>query len=187
MATLLGLGVAAMAAETKERPPCVQLGILPASILELQPGMTKIVKPCRSVQAIAIGNPNIADASPIDLYAIAITGKGVGLTNFILFDEEGKEISNTRIQVVGADVYSDRDYVKARREIRVFSTWGGPSHPDQTPDDRRYLCAQNCSAIQVEKPIELNPLGNTSAPVGPTSTQKIISTSTVPSPTPLPH
>jgi Flp pilus assembly secretin CpaC len=121
MATLLALGAAAMAADILERPQCTLE--LPQCIVELQPGMTKIVpvKADRPVQAIVIGNPNIADASAINLGAIAITGKGAGLTNVILFDAEGKPISNTKIQVVEADAYRGGYYVRERHEVRVSS------------------------------------------------------------------
>lgn len=180
MATVISLGVPARAADMQERSQ---------GVLELQPGMTKIipVQNDHPVQAIVIGNPNIADASAINLRAIAVTGKGAGLTSFILFDAEGNEISNMTIQVVGADAYIQGKSVKKRREVRVISTWKGPSSPNEAPDDRRYLCAENCSAVQVEQPHELNPPGNTSAAVGTTTIQKIISSSTSPSAIPLPH
>jgi hypothetical protein len=173
MVTLLALGAAAMAAEILERPQ---------SILELQPGMTKIlpVDDSQPVQAIAIGNPNIADASAINLYAIAITGKGAGLTNVILFDGRGKKISDTKIQVVGADAYRGDHYVRERHEVRVLSMWGGPSsNREEKPIDRRYLCAHNCGTIRVDEPVSLNPPGNTSAAVG-TITSKTITTAPTP-------
>jgi hypothetical protein len=171
MVALLVLGAAAMAADIcLERPP---------SYIELRPGMTKIVKvdPKCPVQSIAIGNPNLADVSAINLGAIAVTGKAVGLTNFLLFDTEGKEISDTVIQVVEADAYRHPDKVhpdrvKERNEVRVFSMWAGPSGKEDKPIDRKYLCGgQNCSTIQVIEPTALNPPGNTSAAVG-TTTQK---------------
>ncbi len=182
MATLLALGAAAMAADIAadilERPQCILE--LPQCIIELQPGMTKIVPvpPGRPVQAIVIGNPNIADASAINLGAIAVTGKGAGLTNVILFDWKGKPISNTRIQVVEADAYRGDGIVRVRHEIRVLRMWNGASakkDEEELPKDRRYLCAQNCSAMRIDEPIALNPPGNTSAAVG-TATSKSIQT-----------
>ncbi len=170
MATLFALGAAAMAADMLERPQCTLE--LPQCVIELQPGMTKIVPvPAGLVQAIVIGNPNIADASAINLKAIAITGKGAGLTNFVLFDREGKPISNTKIQVVEADAYRRGASVRERHEIRIVRMWGGPSgsNKEDAPKDRRYLCAQNCSAIEVDEPAALNPPGNTSAATVPTN------------------
>jgi hypothetical protein len=173
MATLLALGAAAMAADMLERPQCTLE--LPQCVIELQPGMTKILRvPVKAdrpvqVQAIVIGNPNVADASAINLGAIAITGKGAGLTNVILFDAEGNPISNTRIQVVEANAYRGSDYVRERHEVRVLSMWGGPSTNKEEPIVRRYLCARNCGAIEVDEPAALNPPGNTSAATVPTN------------------
>jgi hypothetical protein len=165
MVTLLVFGAAAMAADILEHPP---------SFMELRPRMTKIVKvdQKRPVQSIAIGNPNLADVSAINLGAIAVTGKGVGLTNFVLFDAEGKEISDTVIQVVEADAYRGGDNVRGRHELRVISMWSGPSGKEDKPIERRYLCGgQNCSTVRVTEPIELNPPGNTSAAVGTTTSK----------------
>jgi len=182
MATLLAQGAAAMAADILERPRCFLE--LPQCIIELQPGMTKILRvPVKAdrpvqVQAIVIGNPNIADASAINLGAIAITGKGAGLTNVILFDGEGNPISNTRIQVVEADAYRGDGIVRVRHEIRVLRMWNGASakkDEDELPRDRRYLCAQNCSAMRIDEPVPLNPPGTTNAAVG-TATTKTITT-----------
>lgn len=178
VATVFALGAAARAADMRDRSQ---------SVLELQPGMTKIVpvRVDRPVQAIVVGNPNIADASVINLRAIAITGKGTGLTNFILFDAEGVEISNTAIQVVGADAYvgGEGAYVRKRREVRVISIWKGPSSLNEAPGERRYLCSQNCGAIQLDKPVELNPVGNTSAAVNTRTTETTITNT----PPPLTH
>jgi hypothetical protein len=140
-------------------------------VMELQPGMVKILKSRRFVQSIVVGNPNIVDATAINLNAIAITGKGVGLTNVILFDGEGKRISDRRIQVVEAEVYEAGGHVEAGSEVRVVSLWDGPSAQaqgggsKQMPKDRRYLCAPACSYMQIDEPIPLNPPGNTAAPV----------------------
>jgi hypothetical protein len=187
MATLLALGAAGMAAdiaaERLERPQCI-LG-RPQCIVELQPGMTKIVpvRADRPVQAIIIGNPNVADVSVINLRAIAITGKGAGLTNVILFDAEGTEISNSNIQVVGAEAYRGGDYVRERHEVSVISMWGGPGSNKEAIQTRRYLCAQNCGTLEVDEPSALNPPGNTSAATAPTN--KSIVTYTNERPVPL--
>jgi hypothetical protein len=150
--------------------------------------MTKLlpVPDDRPVQAIAIGNPNIADASAINLHAIAITGKGSGLTNVILFAGDGKEISNTKIQVVGADAYRSGYYIRERHEVRVISMWGGTGGKEKSekekPTDRRYLCANNCGAIEVDEPHSLNPTGTTNAPVDTTTSKIIKSLETPPGP-----
>jgi Pilus formation protein N terminal region len=185
LATLLPVGSAAIAADMLEHPRCPL--DRPQYIIELQPGMTKIVSPDRLVQAIVIGNPNIADASVINLHEIAITGKGPGLTNFILFDQSGCAISNANIQVVDANAFIAGNHVRERHEIRVVSMWRGPSAQKDTedlPKDRRYLCAQQgCGAIRVDEPESLNPPGNTSAAVSPTN-KSIITYSSPQTPAP---
>ena len=65
----------------------------PPKVIELQPGMTKIFKVDPAVHTVLIGNPNIANASVISFNVVAITGLGIGLTNIILFDERGEEIT----------------------------------------------------------------------------------------------
>lgn len=130
-----------------------------AKIVELRPGMVTILRLTqgRTFKNIVIGNPNIADASAINLGAIAITGKGVGLTNLILFDEEGNPFSNWKIQVVQGNALVGARYVEERREIRVMSLWGGAAGGTSIPKDRRYLCAENCSQAQLDEPKDLNP------------------------------
>ena len=77
-----------------------------------------------------------------------MTGKGAGLTNFILFDAEGNEISNTTIQVVGADAYigGEDAYVRKRHEVRVFSTWGGPIQSERELQTIIGTCARRTAA-----------------------------------------
>jgi hypothetical protein len=132
MATLLMLGAPAPAGD----------------ILELKPGLTKIVRPGRPVQVVAIGNPNLADASVINLNSIAITGKGIGVTNLILFDDKGEEISNTTIQVVRGTAFREGNDVEERREITIESLGKAT---------RRYLCGSNCSAMTDAPPLSSNP------------------------------
>jgi hypothetical protein len=178
VATLLSLGATATAADflgsqqgftedITKRGQCLIPAVGELHLMELQPGMTKIVKVCKPFQAIVNGNPSIADVSAINLNSIAITGKGAGLTNFVLFDEEGKVISNTKIQVVNGTDYRAYD-VRARHEVRVvFFDKGEPA-------ERRYICGQGCSAAAIDKPEALNPPGGTNAPTVPTTKSEVI-------------
>jgi hypothetical protein len=129
-------------------------------LLELRPGETVIITPSRPVQGISIGNPNIAFPNPINLSTITITAKIVGTTNMVLFDQFGRQISNTIIQVVAhADIL---DNPPERREVKVFSG---------VTERRAYLCSQNCS----EKP---RPLRNeTAAPPTPANSQGTVNRS----------
>jgi len=177
MATVLFIGTVATGADMHEpfhgRRPNQTRNVESMAIMELQPGMVKIlnVKPELYVQSIAVGNPNVVDATAINLNAIALTGKGVGLTNVVLFDGEGRKISDISIQVVTASVYQTGGFFQAAREIRVVRLWNGPSPQSQgsgsiqVPKERRYLCAPACSYIAVDEPPEFNPPGNASAPV----------------------
>lgn len=137
LSILFALGVVAPAADIDLRPV----------IIELRPGLTKIVKPGRPVQAVVVGNPNIVDASVINLSSIAITGKGIGATNLVLFDEEGEEISSSRIQVVRGDAFRYGNRME-RYEVSVMSL-GKPT--------RRYLCRFNCSEMNDAPALSSNP------------------------------
>lgn len=59
----------------------------------------KIVKLSRPADTIVIGNPNIADASVKDAQTIVITGKGFGVTNFVVLDAKGTPIVDEQIMV----------------------------------------------------------------------------------------
>ena len=133
-----------------------------AEILEITPGLTKLIKPDRTVQSVLTGNPNVADASIINLNSIAITGKAVGVTNVILFDAQGKVISNTRVQVVSGDNFREGRVVSEGNEVQVLSL-GGPT--------RTYLCGSGCSEMTVTKtpsnPPASKPPPSTTAPAPP--------------------
>lgn len=145
------------------------------TIMELQPGMTKILKVDRSFQVMVLGNPNVANASAINLGLIAITGKGPGMTNLVLFDQDGQEISTTNIQVVRASDFMAGEHARARHEVRVvvFDTKG------RVLPDRRYLCAQNCGEIDIDDPAALNPPGNTSQAIGTTTSRTSVGLPTI--------
>lgn len=142
--------------------------------VELQPGMTKILKVDRPFQVMVLGNPNVANTSAINLSLIAITGKGAGMTNLVLFDQEGQEISTTTIQVVPASDFIAGEHVITRHEVRVmgFDTKG-------REPDRRYLCGRNCGEIDVDGPTELNPPGNTSQRIGTTTSRTSVGLPTI--------
>ena len=85
VATLLALGAAAMAADmigatAMHLRATAMCHRATAGHDKNRARARKAGRPVQ-VQAIVIGNPNIADASAINLQAIAITGKGAGLTN----------------------------------------------------------------------------------------------------------
>lgn len=137
--TLLYLTTAAVAADGFEQP------------IELQPGMAKVLPVEGAFQSIVIGNPNLARVTVVNFNTIAIIGTGVGLTNIIVFNEEGKEILNRKIEIVGPEGYR-AGKVREGRSIRILAFDSKGRVPD-----RRYLCADNCSELKLEQPPELNP------------------------------
>ncbi len=179
----LAIAVAAPAADMPVMAPtapsakgCVTT-MRETDVLEVQPGITKIIKvTCqnRNVQAIVVGNPNVAFANPINMGSLAVTGKGVGLTNIALLDEQGEMLSSFRVQVVDGTAFGG-DFGRVRHEVRVI-------HMDNAAtkvkaNEARYLCGgKGCSSIQVDEPLALNPPGGTNAPA--TSTQKTDTTVT---------
>jgi hypothetical protein len=156
-------------------------------IMELQTGMIKVYRVDAPFQTAVIGNPNVANASAINLNVISVTGRGPGLTNLILFDQEGEEISCVNVQVVQANNYSAGDPVSERREIRVISLRG--ENEERLPD-RRYVCShqRGCSEISIDRPVEFNPPGNSSAAIGtpPNNTSINLNQTTPPSASPAP-
>jgi len=64
----------------------------------------QIFKMPESAKTLVIGNPIIADVSIIKNGLMVVTGKSYGLTNVIALDAQGRQISDTLIQVVGATV-----------------------------------------------------------------------------------
>ena len=172
MMTLLALGGPALAAEKLESKPAPTNVLNPGApvkaprtgeILELRPGLTKIVKPDRTFRAASIGNPNLADVTVINLSTIAVTGKGIGATNLILFDDEGKEISDYTVQVVSGDDYRGGDDVEAGHEVTVVRPKEKGGWEAQS-----YLCASNCSQMNDKPPLSSNP--PTGAPPSSTTT-----------------
>jgi Flp pilus assembly secretin CpaC len=55
----------------------------------------------RPVGAINVGNPSIADVTPIDERRAFIQGKAYGSTNIIALGKNGEPISNTHVSVLG--------------------------------------------------------------------------------------
>src|SRR5271166_4550741 len=117
-------------------------------LLELKPGLTVTVTtcqknpPCPSFKSIAIGNPSVAFPSVINFTTVAVTGKMIGTTNLILFDEAGKHLFETAIQVVSGTDLSDDDNPAPRREVKTYSG---------VRETRTYFCAQNCSQEPLQR------------------------------------
>jgi len=81
--------------------------------IEVTMNQAKIVKLTRPADTIVIGNPAIADASVQDASTIVLTGKGFGVTNLVVLDQEGSPIVDEQVTVVRQDASSVRIYRRA--------------------------------------------------------------------------
>ncbi|OBQ67880.1 pilus assembly protein N-terminal domain-containing protein [Mesorhizobium erdmanii] len=79
----------------------------------------KIVKLSRPADTIVVGNPAIADASVQDASTIVLTGKGFGVTNLVVLDQEGNPIVDAQVTVVRQAASSVRIYRRA--EVQTMS------------------------------------------------------------------
>lgn len=87
--------------------------------IEVVMNQAKIVKLARAADTIVVGNPNIADAAVQDSTTIVLTGKGFGVTNLVVLDEEGTPIVDEQITVARQTASSLRIYRRA--EIQTLS------------------------------------------------------------------
>jgi Flp pilus assembly secretin CpaC len=92
---------------------------LAGSGIEVVMNQAKIVKLSRPADTIVIGNPAIADASVQDASTIVLTGKGFGVTNLVILDQEGGPIIDEQVTVVRQDASSVRIYRRA--EVQTMS------------------------------------------------------------------
>ena len=87
--------------------------------IEVTMNQAKIVKLSRAADTIVVGNPAIADASVQDASTIVLTGKGFGVTNLVVLDQEGSPIVDEQVTVVRQAASSVRIYRRA--EIQTLS------------------------------------------------------------------
>lgn len=95
---------------------------MPASAgtgIEVTMNQAKIVKLSRPADTIVVGNPAIADASVQDASTIVLTGKGFGITNLVVLDQEGSPIVDAQITVLRQAASSVRIYRRA--EVQTMS------------------------------------------------------------------
>ena len=84
-----------------------------AAPLEVVMNQARIVKLTSPADTIVIGNPMIADASVQDATTIVLTGKGFGVTNIVVLDQEGNPIVDEQVVVSRQDVATVRVYRRA--------------------------------------------------------------------------
>jgi Flp pilus assembly secretin CpaC len=84
-----------------------------ASGIDVVMNQAKIVKLARPADTIVIGNPAIADASVQDDTTIVLTGRGFGVTNLVVLDEDGNPIVDEQVIVSRDNPHSVRVYRRA--------------------------------------------------------------------------
>jgi Flp pilus assembly secretin CpaC len=82
--------------------------------IEVTMNQAKIVKLTRAADTIVVGNPAIADAAVQDASTIVLTGKGFGVTNLVVLDQEGSPIIDEQVTVVRQAASSVRIYRRAQ-------------------------------------------------------------------------
>jgi Flp pilus assembly secretin CpaC len=90
-----------------------------ASGIQVTMNQAKIVKLARPADTIIVGNPAIADASVQDSSTIVLTGKGFGVTNLVVMDQDGSPVIDEQVTVVRQDASSVRIYRRA--EVQTMS------------------------------------------------------------------
>jgi Flp pilus assembly secretin CpaC len=95
----------------------VPVFIVPAKAgagIEVTMNQAKIVKLTRAADTIVVGNPAIADAAVQDASTIVLTGKGFGVTNLVVLDQDGSPIIDEQVTVVRQAASSVRIYRRAQ-------------------------------------------------------------------------
>lgn len=90
-----------------------------AEAIQVLMNQAKIVKLARPADTIVIGNPEIADASVQDASTIVLTGKGFGVTNLVILDQDGTPIVDEQIVVSRHFANSVRIY--RRSDVQTLS------------------------------------------------------------------
>lgn len=81
--------------------------------IDVMMNQAKIIKLARPADTVVVGNPNIADATVKDSSTLVLTGKGFGVTNLVILDEEGLPIVDEQVKVGRGDTDSVQIYRRA--------------------------------------------------------------------------
>lgn len=66
---------------------------------ELKVGFADILRVEGGISTVVLGNPDIADATPMDSGAILLNGRAAGTTNVMVLDESGNVIADLMLHV----------------------------------------------------------------------------------------
>lgn len=98
---------------------CAAFPVSAAEPIQVLMNQAKIVKLARPADTIVIGNSEIADASVQDASTIVLTGKGFGVTNLVILDQDGVPIVDEQVVVSRQSANSVRIY--RRSDIQTLS------------------------------------------------------------------
>jgi Flp pilus assembly secretin CpaC len=87
--------------------------------IEVVMNQAKIVKLARAADTVVVGNPAIADAAVQDASTIVLTGKGFGVTNLVVLDQEGSPIIDEQVIVTRGTASTVRIY--RRSQVQTMS------------------------------------------------------------------
>ncbi|MGB8818660.1 MAG: pilus assembly protein N-terminal domain-containing protein [Rhizobiaceae bacterium] len=82
--------------------------------IEVVMNQAKIVKLSRDADTIVVGNPLIADAAVKDSRTVVITGKGFGVTNFVVLDSAGNPVVDEQVIVSRSVAETVRVYRRSK-------------------------------------------------------------------------
>ena len=99
-----------------------------AELIDITVDFAEILRLERPAGMIVIGNPAVADATISDGRTLVLTGLATGMTNMIILDREGAELSN----------YTVRVGTNGRSHVSVL---GGESA-------RNFFCSPACEPVQ---------------------------------------
>ncbi|WP_274423809.1 pilus assembly protein N-terminal domain-containing protein [Chelativorans sp. YIM 93263] len=97
----------------------VAAGLLAISAAQAAEGINvimnqaKVIKLARPADTVVIGNQEIADATVQDPSTLILTGRGFGVTNLLVLDEDGQPIVDEQIAVSRQQADSVRVYRRA--------------------------------------------------------------------------
>jgi hypothetical protein len=91
-------------------------------------GFTEVIRLEGAPRTITIGNPEIADVTVSSGNTLVLTGKAIGLTNLIVLDENGKELSTATVRVVSPN----RQHITSRHGNKSWT----------------YICDPGCELIE---------------------------------------
>ncbi|MCB1424213.1 MAG: pilus assembly protein N-terminal domain-containing protein [Zhengella sp.] len=87
--------------------------------IEVAMNQAKIIKLTRAADTVVVGEPKIADVTVKDSTTIVLTGKGFGVTNLVILDQEGAPIVDEQVYVRRSQQQSVRVY--RRSQVQTLS------------------------------------------------------------------